>query len=52
MKSVGEKGFSQLGRGKGNKSVGEKGLSQLERGKGDEVSQRERVKSAGKRERG
>ena len=34
------------------KSVGEKGLSQLERGKGDEVSRREGVKSAGKRERG
>ena len=34
------------------KSVGEKGLSQLERGKGDEVSRREGVKIAGKRERG
>ena len=36
MKSVGEKGLSQLERGKGMKSIGEKGFSQLERGKEEE----------------
>ena len=40
MKSVGEKGLSQLNSGKGNKSVGEKGLSQLETERG--LSQSER----------
>ena len=40
MKSVGEKGLSQLEKGKGNKSVGEKGLRQLETERG--LSQSER----------